>query len=601
MEEMTCFGGDTVKTKEVATSAAKEEAIRELTGGRAAFGIDLGTTNSAIACIPAGTAPIIVPLKNNKATMPSCIMWNGIPGEFVVGSEAYDNRYKPNCVYSVKRLMEDTDATVTLEYQGEELVMTPAEVSAEILKGLVKETAGYFGDCKDVVVTVPAYFNVNGKKATQEACELAGLNLLGILTEPTAASMCYELTPEDGTVKDILVYDLGGGTFDVSLVRVSGKASTSAVDDIYGFMDDSTGDEQEKKITVIDSGGNTRLGGDDIDRELYNIVLNKIEAAGYDIGSISEQDQESLILKLEKLKKDSVTNAFYITCVFNDGMENEAEVKINVTPDDFIASLLPTYNKTKRIIEEVLRSNRTVADTIVLVGGSTKNPHLVNLLRGDYPSYFINNAFPPDESVALGAGIQAKTLKFGDGGVSVFDSLAIAIGVLEGNRVKSIIPKNSQFPVTKLRRFTTSVDNQNAILVQIIQGNSVYPEEGAILGELNIDGLPAAPAEVLDIDVRMNINANGILTCSTVINDPRNFERPIVKALELNLSGIKDKTIRKLSKDEKLISKWRTKADTVGGEFGIKLHELVNGYPDSVSKKTIMDFIRENEYVSCKK
>ena len=192
-----------------ANKEEKEALIQNLTKGTAAFGIDLGTTNSAISVIPKGTAPLIIPLRNGKTTLPSCVLWTGEPGEFIVGTEAYEKRYYPNCIYSVKRLMQTPDAIVTLEKDGKKLQMTPAEVSAEILKALVKETNGYYGDIKDVVITVPAKFNEIGRSNTRKAAELAGLNLLGIIAEPTAASMCYELTPEDNGSREILVYDLG--------------------------------------------------------------------------------------------------------------------------------------------------------------------------------------------------------------------------------------------------------------------------------------------------------------------------------------------------------------------------------------------------------
>ena len=573
-----------------ANDEEKQEIIKDLTKGTLAFGIDLGTTNSALSVIPTGSHPVSVQLKDGRMTMPSCVMWTGNDKEFIVGREAYEKRYEENCIYSVKRLMQDVTATVTLKKNGKELTMTPAEVSAEILKGLVKEAGDTYGEIKDVVVTVPAYFDINGKKATKEAAELAGLNLLGIIAEPTAASLCYELTPDDNCSKDIMVYDLGGGTFDVSLVRVTDNKMTdekAALMDIYGFDAEDSDNNDGRTVNVICSDGDTRLGGDDLDIELFNIVEAKVRAMGFN-GSILESDRERIILDLEQLKKSGVNGTYMYTCKFNAGKDS---FRITLTPQDFMDALEPIYQKTRIIVERVLAENRNAADTLVMVGGSTKNPHLIEKLKRDYPSFVINNAFPPDESVSLGASIHAKEIKFGDNAVSVFDSLAIGIGVVEAGKLATIIEKNSQYPVTKVRRFTNVVDNQEAIQVHIMQGNSRYVEEAVSLGTLIIDGLPKVPAETLDIDINLSINANGILNCSTSIHNPLTHEKPIERALELNLSKVEMSGSKKLSRDEKLIIKWKKKADTLPKEKGDVLREMIAGYPDTYTKVTIMDYI----------
>ena len=573
-----------------ADDTEKQDIIKSLTEGALAFGIDLGTTNSALSVIPSGSHPISVPLKDGRMTMPSCAMWTGEGKEFIVGREAYERRYEENCIYSVKRLMQDVGATVTLKKDGKELVMTPAEVSAEILKGLVKEAGDTYGEIKDVVVTVPAYFDINGKKATKEAAELAGLNLLGIIAEPTAASLCYELTPDDNCTKDIMVYDLGGGTFDVSLVRITDNKMTdekASLIEIYGFEEETSDNNEGRTVNVICSDGDTRLGGDDLDIELFKLVEAKVRNMGFS-GDILVEDRERIILDLEKLKKGGVNGTYMYTCKFTNCTET---FRIAITPQDFMDALEPIYQRTRVIVERVLSENRNTADTLVMVGGSTKNPHLIEKLKRDYPSFVINNAFPPDESVSLGASIHAKEIKFGDNAVSVFDSLAIGIGVVEGGKLATIIAKNSQYPVTKVRRFTNVVDNQEAIEVHIMQGNSRYVEEAVSLGTLLIDGLPKVPAETLDIDINLSINANGILNCSTIIHNPLTHEKPIEKALELNLSKVEVGTSRKLSRDEKLIIKWKKKAETLPKEKGDLLKEMIAGYPDMYTKKTIMDFI----------
>lgn len=230
MEKMSFFDKD--------VNAATQD-ILDKTGKTAAFGIDLGTTNSAIALVPSGTKPKIVPLKHGT-TMPSCIMWTGKGKEFIVGKDAYEHRYESSCIYSVKRHMPEVDCHLTMTVGDKKLTMTPAEISAEILKGLVKETKDLYGEVKDVVVTVPAKFNEIARQHTREACELAGLNLLGIIAEPTAASMCYDIEPDKGKTQDILVYDLGGGTFDGVDHYVSADDMVARIKQIYPEADEYT-------------------------------------------------------------------------------------------------------------------------------------------------------------------------------------------------------------------------------------------------------------------------------------------------------------------------------------------------------------------------
>lgn len=582
MEKMKCF--TPVDENE------KQEIIKDLVKDTAAFGIDLGTTNSAISIIPTGNHPVIITLKDGKTTMPSCVMWTGNDNEFIVGREAYERRYSESCIYSVKRFMQDVNAVVTLKKGEKKLTMRPAEVSAEILKGLVKEAGDTYGEIKDVVVTVPAYFDINGKKATKEAVELAGLNLLGIIAEPTAASLCYELSPDEGCSKDIMVYDLGGGTFDVSLVRITDSSVTSereALAKLYGF-DDVKDNAVGRTVSVISSDGDTHLGGDDIDTELFNVVMGIIREQGFS-GKVSREDREHIILGLEKLKKSGVNSTYIHTIKFTDPEES---YRITITPNEFMKALEPIYQKTKVIIERVLSENRNSANTLVMVGGSTKNPQLIGRLRRDYPSFIINNAFPPDESVSLGAGIHAKELKFGEKAVSVFDSLAIGIGIVEGDKLKTIIPKNSQYPVTKTKTFTNVADNQDTVEIQIMQGNSIYTEEAVYLGKLVIDNLPKVPAETLDIDINLAINANGILNCNTVISNPISHEMPIKRELSLNLSKAGSGEVRKLSKDEKLLKKWRKKVDSLPEAESKILQQMISEYPDVYDKYTIMDYIR---------
>lgn len=573
-----------------ANKEEKEALIQNLTKGTAAFGIDLGTTNSAISVIPKGTAPLIIPLRNGKTTIPSCVLWTGEPGEFIVGVEAYEKRYYPNCIYSVKRLMQTPDAIVTLEKDGKKLQMTPAEVSAEILKALVKETNGYYGDIKDVVITVPAKFNEIGRSNTRKAAELAGLNLLGIISEPTAASMCYELTPEDNGSREILVYDLGGGTFDISLVQITGAQDYSEVDDLYEIPQELRKERTETTIRAIDGDGNVNLGGDDIDREIYNIFMRELVARGVDISYISKEEENRIILMIEKLKKDNIHDSTTLRIRIDDRPDHREGVVLSYPV--FRAGLLPTYEKTRALVNSVLQRNKSRADTIVLVGGSTKSELIKEFLETDYPGYIINNAFPADEAVSLGAGIHARVLKFGDNNVSVFDSLVDSIGVIADDSVKPIIERGSQFPVTKEKVFATVVDDQQALGVDIVQGNSSLVEETCKLGTLEITDLPKGKAGEVIIRVQLSIDVKGLLRCSVIISS-KSSHQTITREMKLSLSSGSADAQKQLDRSEKLLIRWKKVASRMPEDKRKALLEALDRFPKELNEYDIAKLIKE--------
>ena len=580
MEDMQLFAP--------ANEKEKQAIINNLTKGTAAFGIDLGTTNSAISVIPRGTAPIIIPLRNGKTTIPSCVMWTGKDREFIVGREAYEQRYKENCCYSVKRLMQDPDATVTLKVDDKELVMTPAEISAEILKGLVAETNGYYGDIKDVVITVPAKFNEIGRKNTKLAAELAGLNLLGIISEPTSASMCYELTPKDNGSRDLLVYDLGGGTFDISLVRITGAQDYSHFEELYSIPISERRTNVDTTIRALDGDGNVTLGGDDIDREIYNNFITELKERGVDTSLISTQEEHRVILLIEKMKKGNPHDITQIHINLTDG----TEAVVNLSYNEFRQGLIPIYEKTKKLVNMVLKRNRTTADAIVLVGGSTKNSILKELLAEDYPGYEINDAFPADEAVSLGAAVHARFLKFGDNNISVFDNLVDSIGVCNGEFVSTIIPSGSQFPVTKYKLYDTVEDNQEAIEVIIVQGNTTIAAEANQLGVLTIDNLPKGKQGRVEIKIQLSIDVRGLLRCAV---DIRNLDDKLGSVLHRDLelkltSG--NKSAEKLTKEEKIKIRWRNFANTLEEPVKSEFLALVDAYPTTVTLDKIQTELR---------
>lgn len=581
MEKMALFGEEVTKQM--------QEVVKS-SDATAAFGIDLGTTNSAIALVPSGTAPVIIPLEHGN-TLPSCVMWNG-GDSFTVGKEAYEKRYDPSVIYSVKRFMQETDKVIQLKRGNDVKNMTPAEVSAEILKALVKQTGGVYGEIKDVVITVPAKFNEIGRQHTREACELAGLNLLGIIAEPTAASMCYELKPEEGNVKDILIYDLGGGTFDVSLVRISLGSDMSKIDDLYGVPKNLREVSTGKVIKAIGGDGDTHLGGDDVDRHTYEIVKKQLEDKFVDTNRISIEEESRIILLLESIKKLGIDGQTVLPITLDKGKDTEEVVEAIVTHNTLVEGLRPTYEKTRKIIESVRKSNKTNANMIILVGGSTKSAILKELLHEDYPTFIINDAFPQDEAVALGAGIHSRFLKFKDNNISIFDSLIDSIGIVAADRVLPVIGKGSTFPVSRSKMFTNTLDNQKSIRVTIAQGNSSLIEECCVLGELVIDDLPLVPEGKLNIEIILSINVQGLLICKVSIRESDSLDGPITRELKLALNS-KIESPKTFSREERLILRWKTLAKRKGGSFGKRLLQLIDAYPGSVTQEEIMTFIRE--------
>lgn len=568
MDKMSLFGNE---TKEKKTTAA--------------FGIDLGTTNSAISLVPSGTQPVIVNLSSGRTTMPSCVMWEGKERGFTVGKKAYENRYRHNCIYSVKKLMQDPNAKVTLKYNDESITMTPAEISAEILKGLVKETNNFYGEVKDVVVTVPAYFNANGIKATREACILAGLNPVGILAEPTAAALNYDII-KDNESKNIIVFDLGGGTFDVSLIRLTKNSNSNAFNDIFDLDDDTNTDEEEKLVSVIGLGGDANLGGDDYDKEIYNILCQKLRECGVNTDKISLTDKNRLILRLENYKKHGIDSTYLVKVGLNltDNAHTRIDETVTITPGDFRRAFDPIYERTKSILDQVLSEHKVDCKDIVLVGGSTKNPYLLELLSRDYPDFNISNSINPDESVATGAAIRAKLEVFGDTNIKIFDALPMTIGVLTNGVVKPIIMKNSQLPVVKAKAFTTVEDNQTEMAVQIYQGNSKLPEECVELGSIYFEDIAPRPVGEPKLSLKVSIDVNGLLKCFASIDG-------ISKMVELKLAG--DKQSKELSDVEKNILKFRRMANNLKDRNKIEeFNKMIDSYPKYVGVKDLMSAYR---------
>lgn len=529
------------------------------------FGIDLGTTNSAISLVKSGNVSEVLDLGTRK-TLPSCVMWMGEENgedKFIVGEEAYNKRYQPNVKYSVKRLMGTHDK-VKLTYNGKSKEFTPEEISAQILKELCRRIESEYGKVENVVITVPAYFNNAQVEATAKAGEIAGLNVVSTFREPTSAALIYSSLKEKEEEEKILVYDLGGGTFDMSLVSAKFDTYYPEIDEIYGFENHVESGEEVSSGIVLDvlkKTGDMHLGGDNIDDELLNIYKTKLKEKGINPSKVKQSSLEMMKLELERYKKQNVHGVTLNNSIeLIDGKIIEAP-GIHINSVDFFNATKVIYDRTKKLASEMLDGDLDV-DSIVLVGGSTKSLIIKQLLKHDFPNVHINDALNADEAVALGAGLQGKRISFGDKNIQVFDILPLAIGVLTKDRISRIIKKNQSVPFSETKYYSTTEDNQTQIKVEVYQGNSNIPEECSYLGRLDIDNIPEGKAGEVPIAVTLGVNADGLLKCTAKVGG-------ITKTLELvNIfKGNKSEELSNLDeRTKKKLTRWRRQATRLENE-----------------------------------
>lgn len=557
-----------------------------------AFGIDLGTTNSCISILREGKLPEVIPMRDGSRTLPSCVMYKGKESKAIVGKQAYLNRYKPNVAYSVKRLM-GTGEKVKFSYRGETWFKEPYEVSAEILKELVYQISDRYKDVKDVVITVPADFDVKQIEDTLKAGELAGLNVLSIMREPTAASLVFGL--EEKVDGNVLVYDLGGGTFDVSLLSIKKKDNdVDDLDALYKFEDEDEDEstlEDETTYVVKATRGDTRLGGDDFDLAMRDIIFKKIKSQGIDINYMPESYKESLLLRLENLKKQGVYNDYIMPISYevtskSRGKRVELEVKVSV--NDFFEATRIIFEKTKALMDDLLKNYPGRLEGIVTVGGSTKNPIIQELLKNCY-NVPVFNDLNPDESVSMGAAVLARNLKFKDTGVSVLDVISNGIGVYSDSKVVNVIPRDQMVPCSVTRLFSTAMDNQKEINVMVYSGNSSIPEECTELGLLKLENTEMGPAGTVGVLVKLSIDSNGLLSCETRVGDT--FKK-------VTLQNVLGRQSKELNIRDKKILKWTTYANRLQDENSQStLLQMIEDYKlNSIDEEQIISFIR-----SCRK
>jgi len=475
------------------------------------IGIDLGTTNSVVAVMEGDQPKVLINAQGSRLT-PSVVGFTE-KGEILVGQAAKHQQITnpKNTVFSIKRFMGrrhkevdqeekmvpyeivgGPDDYVKVRVRGKEY--TPEQISAYILQDLKKTAEDYLGEkVTEAVITVPAYFNDAQRKATKDAGEIAGLKVLRVLPEPTAAALAYGLDKKKN--EKLCVFDLGGGTFDVSVLDVG--------DGVF---------------EVLSINGDTHLGGDDFDQVLINFLADEFKRMeGIDLRKDPmalqrlKEAAEKAKIELSTVMETTV-NLPFITA----DQSGPKHLQISVTRSKFEQLINDLVEKCRKPLIDALSDAKLKfeqIDEVVLVGGSTRVPMVQRLVKELFKGKEPNKSVNPDEVVAIGAAIQGAIATGAVKDILVLDATPLSLGVETlGGVMTVLIPRNTTIPHSKSETFSTAADNQNAVTINVLQGEREFAKDNRLLGTFNLEGIPPAPRGLPQIEVTFNIDVNGILT-----------------------------------------------------------------------------------------
>jgi molecular chaperone DnaK len=512
--------------------------------GEKIVGIDLGTTNSVVAVMEGGEVKVIANLEGNRLT-PSVVAFTD-KGEILVGDPAKRQAVTnpKRTIYSIKRFMGRRHSEVASEEKivpyeilggANEYVkvktgdkqFTPPEISAHVLRKLKEAAESYLGHkVNRAVITVPAYFNDAQRQATKDAGQIAGLEVERIINEPTAASLAYGLDKKKE--EKIVVFDLGGGTFDVSVLEVG-----------------------DGVVEVLSTNGDTHLGGDDFDEELINHIADRFQKEnGIDLrkDAMALQRLREAAEKGKKELSSSQTTDINLPFITADAT-GAKHLQMSITRAEFerlVDRLIERCREpvTKALADAKLRPDQI--DEVVLVGGSTRVPKVQELVRKMFGGKEPHKGVNPDEVVAIGAAIQGAIIGGDVKDVVLLDVTPLSLGIeTEGGVMTVLVERNTTIPTEKKESFSTAADNQTAVTVRVFQGERKMAGDNRLLGQFNLDGIPPAPRGMPQIQVIFSIDVNGILNVSA--KDLGTGKEQTVKIEQS--SGLSPAEIEKMQKD----------------------------------------------------